>query len=161
MEHINDYKFFISLAGFILSLINFWFLFLKQRSNFKVEIKEIVDSRVEFYIQFIFINKSNKGLSITGMSAKSKEEQFSAVYDIQNIMSSKYYDEPYRTNGLPIKLEPYQSTKCYVQFDKNTADKNFDYDYLKFKISTSRQTKNVCIPTKKDLIIDLSDLYLR
>lgn len=161
MENIDNYKTYISIAGFLLSLINFWYLFWKQRPNFKVEIKEIVDSRNDFYIKFIFINKSNKALSITGIRAKSKDEIFNVVYDIQNIMNRKFFENPHRTSGLPLKLDPYQSVKCYIQFEKNILDKTFDYDSLKFKISTSRKTKIICIPTKKDSIIDQADLYLK
>lgn len=160
MENIDNYKTYISIAGFLLSLINFWFIFLKQRPNFKVKIKQIADSTSDFYIEFIFTNKSNKALSITGIMAKSKDEEFNAVYDIQNIMPSKFFKEPHRTSGLPLKLDPYQSMKCFIQFEKNTADKDFDYDCLKFKISTSRKPKNVCITIPKNLVIEQEDLYL-
>ena len=157
----TDFRTILSVLGFILSLINFWFLFWRQRPKFDVKINEIVDSRVEFYIEFLFINKSDKPLSITGIIANSNNESFRVVNHVQDVMFSKYFDEPYKTNGLPIKLDPYQAFKCYIQFTKNKTDKDFDYDYLKFKFTTSRSSKSFCRSTKEDLIIQREDLHTK
>lgn len=154
-------KTFFAAGGFILSVINFWFLFVKQRTNFDVKINEIVDSRVEFYIEFIFINKSNKPFSITGIETTSNNEKFEVVYHVENIMSRKYFDDNHKTHGLPINLSAYQTQKCYLQFMKNENDKTFDYKSLKFKIATSRKTKKFKISIGKDLLVELSDLYTK
>lgn len=151
----------LAIGGFILSVINFWFLFWKQRTKFDVKINEIVDSRAEFYIEFIFINKSNKPFSITGIETTSNNEKIEIVYHVENIMSRQFFDDHHKTHGLPINLSAYQTQKCYLQFMKNEIDKPFDYKSLNFKIATSRKTKKFEISTGKDLLVGLTDLYTK